>query len=278
MGYNNIIVVDGGSNDRTVEIAKSMGVTVVLQRGKGKADAIATGISYAKTPYVLVIDGDYTYPAKYIDNLYRKILEGYDEVIGARIRGEGYSYIYRIGNKILTTFFNILFGVKLRDVLSGMYMLRVESIRDALFEVRGFSIESEIVAHIIGTSGGVAEIPIEYRKRMGKKKLKVLHGLGIAIDMMKLAWRYNPIFTIFAISSLMLVPGLILGGWVLYQYLMTGIKYYVKGILAVIMAVGGFISLALAILSLYFKRMEYRLHRRLMEIERRIKEHEKARC
>jgi len=275
MGYNNIIVVDGGSNDRTVEIAKSKGVTVVFQRGKGKANAIATGINYVKTPYVLIIDGDYTYPAKYIDDLYRKILEGYDEVIGARVYGEGYSFMYRIGNKILTAFFNLLFGVKLRDVLSGMYMLRLESVRDALFETKGFSIESEIVAHIIGTSGVVTEVPIEYRKRVGKKKLKVLHGIKIAIDMIRLTWRYNPVFIIFFMGSLLLVPGIILSGWVLYQYLTTGVKYYVKGILAAIMSVGGFVSLALAILSLYFKRMEYRLRRRLMEIEKRIKEYGK---
>jgi len=159
----------------------------------------------------------------------------------------------------------------LRDVLSGMYIVRVDRLRDALFETRGFSIESEIATHIIGTSGKIAEIPITYRKRLGKKKLGIIHGFKIALDMIKLAWRYNPVFVIFTIGSLMLIPGLVLGTWVLYQYIVTGIKYYVKGVVAVMLSVGGFISLALAILSLYLKRMEYRIYRRIMQLEEKLR-------
>jgi len=52
-GYRNILVVDGYSKDRTVEIAKSKGVRVVYQDGVGKAGAIATAIKIVSTPYML---------------------------------------------------------------------------------------------------------------------------------------------------------------------------------------------------------------------------------
>ena len=84
---------------------------------------------------------------------------------------------------------------------------------------------------------------------------------------MRLAWRYNPVFTIFAAGALLLVPGLSLGSWVAYHYFFTGIKYYVKGLVAIMLTLAGFQSLLIAILALYLKRMEYRLNRRIMEIQ-----------
>ena len=267
-GITNIIVVDGHSTDGTPEIAKQKGAKVIFQEGKGKAAAIKTALKHVKTPYILIMDGDYTYPAKYVKKLYEKIKEGYDEVIGARRwTKRTQNLVFRFGNKMLTTLFNLLLGAKLSDVLSGMYIIRKNTISDALFETKGFSVETEIAAHIASTTTKVTEIPIVYRKRLGRKKLGVKHGFLIAKDMMRLAWRYNPVFTIFAAGALLLVPGLSLGSWVAYHYFFTGIKYYVKGLVAIMLTLAGFQSLLIAILALYLKRMEYRLNRRIMEIQ-----------
>ena len=266
-----ILVVDGYSTDRTVEIARSKGVRVVYQKGRGKADAIRTAVEYVDTPYMLVMDGDYTYPAKHIRELLEKIhYEGHDEVIGARVKGrENIPLVNRFGNRVLTLFFNLLFGTHLTDVLSGMYILRTESVRTALFESKGFSIESEIAAHIVSSGGSIAEHPIEYRRRLGRKKLRVVDGVRIAVDMVKLAWKYNPVFFIAFIGSLLLLPGLALTGYVVYNYLFYGIKYYVKGIIAAVATGVGLVSILLAILALYLKRMEWRILRQIREIEKR---------
>jgi len=80
LGFNKILVVDGNSTDGTPEIAKEKGAKVIYQQGKGKALAVMTGLKHVDTPYVAVIDGDYTYnPADVIKAL--KIMEDYDEVI-----------------------------------------------------------------------------------------------------------------------------------------------------------------------------------------------------
>jgi len=268
---NQILVVDGYSTDKTVEIARSKGVQVIYQKGRGKADAIRTAMEYVNTPYMLVMDGDYTYPAKHIIELLEKIhYEGHDEVIGSRVKGrENIPPINRFGNRILTLFFNILFGTRLTDVLSGMYILRTESVRTALFESKGFSIESEIAAHVVSSGGSVVEHPIEYRRRRGKKKLRVTDGIKIAIDIVKLAWKYNPVFFIALIGSLLLLPGLMLTSYVIYNYLFHGIKYYIKGIIAAVATCVGLVSILLAILALYLKRMEWRILRQIREIEKK---------
>lgn len=269
----NIVVVDGGSTDGTIEIARSKGVRVVFQEGSGKSLAIKTGLRYVRTPYVVVMDGDYTYPAIHILDLYAKILEGHDLVIGARKCERGVQHvIYRFGNWILTRIFNILFGTKITDVLSGMYIAHTDRLREILFEMPHFSVETEIVAHIASTTGRITEIPIHYRKRLGKKKLRIIHGLIIARDMIRLAWRYNPVFFIFALGTLLLIPGLLLGAWVAYHYFFMGIKYYVKGLIATFLAIAGLLSMFHAIMAIYIKRVEMRTQQKFEEILDYIRE------
>lgn len=262
-----ILVVDGGSTDSTREIAESMGVRVVAQEvARGKAGAVMTALKHVDTPYMVVIDGDATYPGSRVGDLYGKLKsEGLDEVIGYRMPSPGSQpLVFRAGNWVLTRWFNLLFGTRLRDVLSGMYALRLSAMRDALLEMPGFSVECEIAAHIASTSGRIGEVPVEYRRRRGRKKLGVLHGFKIALDVLRLSWRYNPTFLVFMTGALLLVPGITLGVYYIVNLVVYGIKYYFKGLVGVILTVAGLQSLSMALLALYFKRMEFRL-RRLME-------------
>lgn len=264
---DSILVVDGGSTDGTVDIVKSKDVKLVIQEGRGKALAIATALKYVKTPYIAILDGDYTYPAKYIPELLKKALEGYDVVLGFRKYVEGTQLlIYRLGNYILTKLFNILFNTRLSDVLTGMYVVKTSKLNELNFEFSGFSVEAEIITHIASTSGRVTEVPIEYRRRLGKKKLGVLDGFKIARDMLRLTWRYNPTFLIFLLGSLLLIPGLVLGGYVAYHYFFTGIKYYVRGLIAIMLTLAGFQSLIAAIITLYVKRVELRILRSIEDL------------
>ncbi|MEM1773307.1 MAG: glycosyltransferase family 2 protein [Desulfurococcaceae archaeon] len=264
---DNIIVVDGHSKDGTDEISRKIGVKVVYQDRTGKADAVKKGLSIARSKYVVVMDGDYTYPAKYIPQLLKEaIRNNCSEVIGARVHGrENIPFVNRIGNRLITAVFNILYGTRLRDVLSGMYLVNLDQLRDILYETEKFSIEVEIASHIAGNSLEICEIPIEYRRRIGKKKLKVLDGFRITMDLIKMTWKYNPVFFMFMAASLLVIPGVALGLYVAYHYFFAGVNYFVKGIAALVLTSAGFNAMLLGILALYLKRMELRLRKLMLQ-------------
>ncbi|MEM1795847.1 MAG: glycosyltransferase, partial [Sulfolobales archaeon] len=222
-------------------------------------------LRYVRTPYVVVMDGDYTYDPKDIEKLLESMDE-YDEVIGVRDR-VNIPRVNRFGNLVITWLFNLLFGTKLRDVCSGMYLLRTDVAREVGFESRGFSVEVEIAAHVASTGGRIGEVEISYRKRIGRPKLRKVHGLQIATTAVKLMLKYNPTFFFFLASSLALIPGVVIIGYVAYKLLFYGVKHYVWALLGVTAGGVGLISLLIAIFALYMKRFEYRVLRTLRELK-----------
>ena len=183
-----LIVVDGNSVDRTIEIAKNMGADVMLQEGKGKGDALFQGFSQLNSAvrYVVFTDADFTYPAEYVP----KMIEILDQnpvvgmVIGNRFDGEYNSSKsainpFFIGNRLLAFAQHMINGVKLGDPLSGLRIVRSEILRDWKPKSRGFDVEAELNALVEREDYQIVEIPIEYRSRLGEKKLKLRHGLGI---------------------------------------------------------------------------------------------------
>jgi dolichol-phosphate mannosyltransferase len=183
-----LVVVDGNSVDRTIEIAKNMGADVLLQEGKGKGDAMFQGyrIVSSKVPYIVFTDADYTYPAEYIPQMV-EILEQNPKVgmvIGDRFKGnyntsKSITNPFYVGNKLLALAQLVMNGVKLDDPLSGLRVIRSEVLDGWIPKSKGFDVEAEMNA-LVGRRGyQIVEIPIDYRSRMGEKKLKLRHGLGI---------------------------------------------------------------------------------------------------
>jgi len=265
-GYNNILIVDSPSTDNTVEIAKNRGVKVVFQEGKGKSNAIRTALKHVKTAYMLVMDGDYTYDPKYVNELLRYAGSS-DEVIGARIYGRSnIPLLHRFGNYIITTVFNLLFSTSMSDVCSGMYLIKTDIANELSFESADFSIEVELATHVASTTRRLTDIPIAYRARIGEAKLKSIHGILILWTAVRLAWLYNPAFFIFSVASLALIPSLAVLGWAAYELLFLGVKHYVWALIGIVGAGIGVISFMLTIMSLYLKRMEYRLLERIRKL------------
>ena len=183
-----LVVVDGNSVDRTIEIAKNMGADVILQEGKGKGDAMFQGFRQmsSRVPYVVFTDADYTYPAEFIPQMI-EILEQKPKVgmvIGNRFKGDlnhskSVTNPFYLGNKLFAFAQLIMNGVNLGDPLSGLRVVRSEILDGWKPKSKGFDVEAEMNA-LVGRKGfKIVEIPIDYRDRMGEKKLKLRHGLGI---------------------------------------------------------------------------------------------------
>jgi len=181
------LVVDGNSDDRTVRVAKNFGADVLRQEGKGKGDALAFALRNVNDDfdYVILIDADYTYPAKFIPKMIQ-ILESNPRlgmVCGNRFNShfhvEWMPNIYYVGNRLLALTHNLLNGVKMRDPLSGLRVLRWKILKNWKPRSRGFDIEAEMNYFVERQGFGIKEIDIEYRPRIGVKKLKLRHGIQI---------------------------------------------------------------------------------------------------
>jgi glycosyltransferase involved in cell wall biosynthesis len=183
-----LVVIDGNSVDRTVEVAKNMGADVALQEGVGKGNAIFQGIRqlHPNARYVVFTDADYTYPAEYIPKMV-EVLEHYPNVgmvIGDRFNGsqnfdKSSTNIFYIGNRLLAVFQYLLNGVKLNDPLSGLRVVRSELLKGWRPKSKGFDVEAEMNALVDRENYDIIEIPIDYRLRLGEKKLKLRHGIEI---------------------------------------------------------------------------------------------------
>ena len=183
-----ILVVDGRSTDSTTKVAKLFGASVIFQKGLGKGDAIATAIQYlkkAKLEYLVIIDADFTYPAVYFDRMV-EILEENSEVAmvcGNRFKAKldfgDFSNKFRFGNKILSFIHGFLNGVYMNDPLTGLRVVRWSILKGWVPKSMGFDIEVEL-NHLVKKRGfNIVEIPIDYRCRIGKKKLGIRHGFVI---------------------------------------------------------------------------------------------------
>ncbi|MBT8172279.1 glycosyltransferase family 2 protein [Candidatus Bathyarchaeota archaeon] len=183
----NLVVIDGGSQDITPNIASEMGGKLIAQLGHGKGDAVSQAIKNVEgTPeFIIFIDADFTYPAKYLKDMINilKINPEVGMVLGNRfdmfIKPKGMGNPYYTGNRLLAIAQYILNGVKLNDPLTGLRVIRWDILKDWKPKSKGFDIEVEM-NHFVERCGlKIVEIPISYRARLGKKKLGLSHGFSI---------------------------------------------------------------------------------------------------
>lgn len=191
-----IWVVDS-SNDNTPEIAEEAGcvVTTVPKRGKGSAVREAIKLLHWAYPVyssknVLMMDGDYTYPAKHIPEILRLLESGVDVVAGYRHDKEAGAVpaLNVIGNWGLSVIASIFYRKYIRDVCTGMWGFNASILkRMKRISSDGFTLEAELWSNAVSSNYEIAQIPIEYRARLGESvsKLKVSDGFKIASFIIK---------------------------------------------------------------------------------------------
>ena len=186
--YPRVLVVDGKSIDRTVEVAKSMGADVISQDGTGKGDAIAKALKFldlTAVDYVVITDADYTYPAEYVPRMIRILEEDPHAgmVCGNRFNShldpKALHNMFYLGNRLMCWAHSLLNGVELDDPLTGLRAVRVDILKDWTVKSKSFDVEVELNHQVERKGFGIVEVPIIYRPRLGQKKLKVRHGATI---------------------------------------------------------------------------------------------------
>jgi len=269
-GFQKILVVDGYSSDRTVEIARELGVPVIMQNGPGKAGAIKTAIEKVSTEYVVFMDCDGTYPPSQIHKLLEHAKD-YDMVIGARKNGrENIPKLNRFGNWVISKIFKLLFAKPITDVCSGMYLIKTEKARQLEITTTSFDVEVEIASQI-ASKGRITEVPITYRKRLGKQKLNpIKHGLRIISTLIWMANYYNPVILYGMIVALAAIPATAILTWVAYENIFNHVwhsGYALFGVMLLLLAAQGG---AVVVTSLLIKRVEQRIKEDISKLSKNL--------
>ena len=198
-----VIVVDNGSSDRSVEIAEGAGARVVSEHRRGYGSAYLTGIAAARGDYIVMGDADETYDFMDLGRLVGALRDA-DLVLGSRFRGrihrDAMPWAHRvIGNPMLTRLLNLLFGTRLSDTLCGLRAIRRSAVRTLGLNSLGMEFAHEMVIKAAKKKLRIAEVPIDYYPRAGVSKLNTFRD----------GWRYLRYMLVHAPTFLFVVPGAI---------------------------------------------------------------------
>lgn len=182
-----VLVIDGGSNDTTREIAAERGARVILEPRRGYGRACLTGIERATGADVVVfLDGDYSDRPSELPRLLAPIRDGRaDIVLGSRLRGgmaEGAMPWHQLlGNRLAAGLIRLLYGVPLTD-LGPFRAARREVLEALALREPTYGWAVELPTRGARSGWRVVEIPVSYHPRIGVSKISgTLRGtLGAA--------------------------------------------------------------------------------------------------
>lgn len=180
-----IVVVDGHSTDKTVEIAERSGVTILKRDGFGKGSAIVKCLKYAEENNfvkIITIDCDQTYYPEDIPLLISNA-KNYDMVVGKR-NFKDITFLRRIANYLMNLATNILFFSNVKDMATGFRVIDVAKFKPFL-NAESFDIEPQLYAVALREKFSFVEVPIRYDKRIGKSKINLFHFFIIIARLIK---------------------------------------------------------------------------------------------
>ena len=182
MGFFDVLVVDGHSNDGTAEFAQNLGARVILQNGHGKGaamrDAFMESLTNSGADIIVMMDADGSMSPEELPSFIDAINAGADVVKGSRFlppgNSEDLTLTRRVGNKMLTMVINLLFLTNYTDLCYGYIAFS----RNALLQLssclsgQAFEIETEICVKAKTLELNVVEIPsFERSRRFGTSNL-----------------------------------------------------------------------------------------------------------
>ena len=191
-----VVLVDDGSTDRTLEIAREFTrdarVIVRLHRiNRGKGAAIRTGLGLVTAPIVIIQDADMEYDPTEYGAMIEPILTGRADVVYG-VRGfashTAYSYWFVLGNRLVTMATNVLFNCYIQDMETGFKAMRADLMRRLRLAGKRFDIEPEITARVLRLGYRIHEVPIAYyaRSREEGKKLTWRDGVKALVILLRL--------------------------------------------------------------------------------------------
>lgn len=211
-----IVLVDGHSTDRTVQLARLAcpDVVVVEQRGAGKGAALRAGFEAATGDLIVMMDADGSMEPTEITSFVTALEHGYDFVKGSRRLPGGGSAdltpIRRLGNRVFTSAVNLLFLVPFSDLCYGFVAFRRDRLERLALTAHGFEFETEIAIHAVKAGLRIAEVPsVESQRRYGASNLHAIRDGNRVLRTIvreRLSRRARPVVDSFRLQDLVTPP------------------------------------------------------------------------
>ena len=227
-----VVIADNGSTDGSVEIAESQGARVVHVVEKGYGNALRRGIEEARGKFIVMGDADDSYDFSDTPRFVSELREGYDLVIGNRLRGEikpgAMPWHHRyIGTPVMSAILNLFFRAGVGDVNCGMRGFRKDFFLSLGLRTTGMEFASEFAIKAARADAKVAEIPITLwpDKRGRPPHLRSFRD----------GWRHLRFMLLYAPNWLFLLPGGLLAsfGIALVFWLLPGPRALGKAVIDV---------------------------------------------
>ena len=195
-----IVVFDNNSTDGTGDLARGLGVRVVVVPEQGKGHTVrALFETLRDRDAVVLVDGDGTYPAENVGGLLEPVLAGRaDMTVGARqpvAEVGAMTPVRGLGNVLIRAAFRVLIGPGAGDLLSGYRVFGPNYLRAVTPRSSGFEIETELAAEAVARRLRVLEVPVPYRPRIAgtASKLRVFRdGRRILFTIVAQGLRLRP--------------------------------------------------------------------------------------
>ncbi len=194
-----IIVVDDGSTDNTVEIASGqVGIRVLRNTGnRGKGFSVRRGVLEARGELILFTDADLSAPIDEADILLAAMESSRaDAVVGSRalqreLIGTHQSPFREWGGRLFNLLVRIFTGLKIRDTQCGFKLFRRQTTRRAfeLQRVERFGFDPEILFLIQRLGGKLVEVPVRWNHNPATKVHYLRDSLHMTLDLLVLRWR-----------------------------------------------------------------------------------------
>lgn len=214
-----IIVVDDGSTDETLQVCLQNDVTVVSHPySMGNGAAIKSGSRAAKGDILVFMDADGQHRPEDIQRLLTKLAEGYDMVVGARQSDTHASAGRRMANGIYNGLSSIMTGYNIQDLTSGFRAARARHFRKFLYLLpNGFSYPTTSTMAFFRSGLSVAYIPIRAEKRSGKSKIRLARdGTRFLLIIIKIGALFSPMRFFLPISLVLFMSGLVYYSYTFY--------------------------------------------------------------
>jgi glycosyltransferase involved in cell wall biosynthesis len=244
-----IYVYDNNSSDATRERAAEAGAVVRCETNQGKGNVVRRMFADIEAEVYVLVDGDGTYDAPSARRMVDMLLgESLDMVNGARvaIAAAAFRPGHLFGNRLLSGTVAIIFGDRLKDMLSGYRVMSRRFIKSFPALATGFETETELTVHALELRLPVAEVRTPYRDRPvgSQSKLRTFRdGWRILRTIFFLVKEERPLQFFSVVAATLLVTALALGWPLLTEYLRTGlVPRFPTAILATGLTILAFVS------------------------------------